>query len=250
MTPNDNPTYPNPTLLEAICEIVFVLPEGTSWNPLWFGEFFKLVQEDFSSFQPVSVNGLQIGFGNAPPLNIPSQVVRYLNPQRPAQIQLSDKSIVITSLPVYSGWSVLRDDIEYALTKFKLLVNPIKVTRIGLRYINRIERSAPDETLGAWLKSTDYIPTGILKSLPGFVSLVQTRLDDSNRLNVTVGEIMDATSSQPPFILDTDRMLEREMPLDVTLILQETNRLHDDVWEVFKSAKTEKLERLLNGELL
>jgi len=229
MTSSGRPSYPNPTLQEAICEIVFALPEGVAWNPLWFGEFFKLVQNDFSSFQPVSFGGVQIEFGNtsSPNFPMPSQIVRYSHPTRPVIIQLSDRSLAITSLPMYPGWDVVLQDIEYAF-----------------------ERSAPDETLEAWFKSTDYIPKGVLHSMPGFVSLVQTRLDAVNRLNVIVGEQDTQSPTQPSFILDIDRSREGDLPLDTALLLQEATRLHDDIWEVFEAAKTEKLERLLNGELL
>ncbi len=252
MSPIGHFSYSNPTVQEAICEIVFALEEGTSWNPLWFGEFFKQVQTEFSSFQPVSLMGLQIGFGNAPQTNIPlpSQVVRYIHPSRPALLQLSDRSLVITSLAVYPGWDVVSKDIEYALDKLKAVVNPAKVLRIGLRYINRIERSASNETLGAWFVSTDYIPKGILNSLPGFISLVQMRIDKLNRLNVTIGEQEATPSAETAFILDIDRTMEGELPLDTARVLEETVRLHNDIWEVFNSAKTDKLERLLNGELV
>jgi len=252
MTSSGRPSYPNPTLQEAICEIVFALPEGVAWNPLWFGEFFKLVQNDFSSFQPVSFGGVQIEFGNtsSPNFPMPSQIVRYSHPTRPVIIQLSDRSLAITSLPMYPGWDVVLQDIEYAFDKLKIVVDPARVVRIGMRYINRIERSAPDETLEAWFKSTDYIPKGVLHSMPGFVSLVQTRLDAVNRLNVIVGEQDTQSPTQPSFILDIDRSREGDLPLDTALLLQEATRLHDDIWEVFEAAKTEKLERLLNGELL
>src|SRR6266446_3159793 len=42
-----------------------------------------------------------------------------------------------------------------------------------------------------------------------------------------------------------DRIVEREVPTGEVL-MQEMDRLHADVWEVFSSAKGEKLEALLN----
>lgn len=35
-----HPTYPNPTIVEALCEIHFRFPEGTEWKPTLVGEFF------------------------------------------------------------------------------------------------------------------------------------------------------------------------------------------------------------------
>ena len=253
MSISEHQSYSNPTIQEAICEIVFAMPENQTWNPIWFGEFFKLVQNEFTSFEPVNMSGiqLQIGSGNpgAPPPPSPSQIVRYRHPSRPSLLQLSDQSLAVSCLPVYPGWDVMLKDIEYGIEKLKAVVKPEKALRIGLRYINRIERSVPDETLKTWFMPNDYMPKIILESLPGFISLVQTRLDENNRLNVTVGEQI-VNLSQPAFILDIDRILERDLAIESEVLLPEMTRLHEDVWKVFNSAKTEKLERMLNGELL
>lgn len=253
MDASEHQSYPNPTIQEAICEIVFAMPENETWNPIWFGEFFKHIQNDYTSFEPVNMTSIQfqIGFGNqeAPQAPPPSQIVRYRHPSRPSVLQLSDRSLAVYCHPVYPGWDVMLKDIEYGIEKLKAVVNPEKLIRIGLRYINRIERSVPGETLSKWLVSNDYVPKIILNSLPGFISFVQSRLDENNRLNVTVGEQI-VKPSQPAFIFDIDRILEKELPLESEILLPEMTLLHENVWDVFKSAKTEELERMLNGELL
>ena len=102
---------------------------------------------------------------------------------------------------------------------------------------------------GFRLKPTNYIPSAVLGSLPGFISVVQTRIDAENRVNVTIGEQETDASSLSTFIFDIDRISEKVLPADTPSLLQETTRLHEDVWKLFDTAKTETLERLPNGEL-
>ena len=49
-----HPSYPNPTVQEAICEIFFGLPEGASRNARWFSEYFKGGRSEFS-FEPAPI---------------------------------------------------------------------------------------------------------------------------------------------------------------------------------------------------
>jgi hypothetical protein len=46
-------------------------------------------------------------------------------------------------------------------------------------------------------------------------------------------------------IFEIDRIVEREL-LPGQIFEQEMDRLHADVWDVFSSAKGEKLDRFLN----
>ncbi len=252
MVPESHPSYPHPTIQEAICEIIFDLPQDKPWNPLLFGEYFKSVQGDYASFEPVNVPGLQLQFGfgvqDTPPPP-PSQIVRYRHAKHPAMIQQSERSIAVTRMPEYPGWETMLEDIEYAFEHLISVVCPERVVRIGLRYINRIERSHPEENLSAWFSPSDYIPEYLLQSKSGFFSMTHTKMDDNNRLNIIIGEQSGPQPSAPAFIFDIDRLLENELPPEMDKLVVEINQMHDDVWNVFNKVKNDKLVRLLNGEI-
>jgi uncharacterized protein (TIGR04255 family) len=72
-------------------------------------------------------------------------------------------------------------------------------------------------------------------------------LDAENILIITLGDPQsEADGGHGTIIFDLDRIVEREVPTGQEALMQEMNRLHTDVWEVFSSAKGEKLEALLN----
>ena len=142
----------------------------------------------------------------------------------------------------------MSSDIQYAWDRIASVINPAAIMSVGLRYINRIERSIPEETFGKWLTSTDYVPEGVLKSLPGFLlSQVQANLNDGNRITVAIGEQDAPSGTNRAFIFDIDRASEREITPNTSTLLAEALRLHDDVWKVFDDAKGERLEKLLKG---
>jgi uncharacterized protein (TIGR04255 family) len=251
MTVAAHPSYSNPTIQEAICEIHFRLMDNADWKLSWYGEFFKLVEEQFPVFQPVTAPVL-IEVSQRPPApNILAapHVIRYQHASRNLLLQLSETRLTVNVLPDYPGWAQVSEDIGYAWAKMCDVVNPTFVTRIGLRYINRIERSVPNETLGTWLTSTDYIPPGVLRSDPGFGARVSVRLDNQNGLTVSTGDQEAGPGSHGAFILDIDRFVESELSTDLPELLAEASRLHEDLWKVFNSAMGERLERLLRGEI-
>ena len=250
-----HPQYPNPIIQEAVCQIGFHLKEGTEWNSLWFGKFFDAVKVEFPNLQPFgapdTINISMVGSSRPNVNQTPAtQVMRYVS-ERSTIIQLSDSSVTINVLPKYAGWNQMSEDIRYAWSKVMDVVKPHEISSIGLRYINRFEREKSDETLRDWIVPTDYVPQAILNSLPRRVlSHVQAQIDLDNAIKVVVGEVISETDSLNAFVFDIDRIFKRDSAPDLELVARETLRLHDDIWEVFKNAKGEKLEKLLNGELV
>lgn len=244
-----HPTYPNPTIQEAICEIYFRLPDDSLSRDSWFGDFYKNVQNQFPIIQPASIPQLQLDVvENKPSLVVP-KVMRYQNISGNLLLQLSETRLVINVLPDYPGWAKVKEHIKYGWEVGCRPLGPELVTGIALRYINRIDRRSSDEKLGKWLVSNKYIPEGVLTSRSEFGSRVITRPNDQDRLSVIVNdrEISDGNSV---FLLDIELVTEHEMSVDINLLLGEVGRLHDEIWEVFRSSKGEQLEKLLQGEIL
>ena len=251
MTSTPHPSYENPTIQEAVCEIQFQQAEGVSWDPTWYGEFYKVIQDEFPTFQPVSFPIL-LEVSNRPRgstmLAVP-QAIRFHHASRNLLLQLYEARITVSVLADYPGWAHMRDDIRRAWEVVHAVTKPVRVNRLGLRYINRVERSKAKETGDRWFVPNEFVPQAILHSLPPFLVRAETRPDDVNRTNVSFTHLEVETSEHGAFFLDIDRATEAELSVDTDLLLQEVDRLHDDVWQIFQSTKGERLERLLQGEI-
>jgi uncharacterized protein (TIGR04255 family) len=247
-----HPSYRNPTIAEALCEVHFELREGAEWKPSLPGELFKKIQEDYPEMEPIQEFGVQ---WVAEPSGLAQRFLparprfRYRHKVKPVLLQLAEKTITLNVLPRYPGWDVMVDGIADMWRRTSELLAPRTVSRIGLRFINRVPKESEDQRPCAWFKTTDYIAPAVLSSGAGLLSRVEARLNAENRIIVTLGD----QAALPPgasgaFILDIDRIVEKDLSVDVEDIIAEAARLHEDVWEIFDSAKTEKLEHLLQGE--
>jgi len=244
-----HPSYPYPVIQEAIIEIGFSLPPEQLVDPQFFGNFFVEVKDEFPNLQPAPIQPMfNIQFGGTPGAPIPvATVMRYQHKSSPILLQLSNSRIVINVLPLYPGWETVLSKIEYAWVRLVKVLSPEVVTRIALRYINRIERKDPGETLSRWLNPTDYVPKGVLSSESGFLlSQIRSRIDDVNRIGVVLSEDLQP-GSFGAFIFDIERIAEQAVEPTTVSITNEATRLHDDIWSVFKEAKSERLENLLKG---
>jgi uncharacterized protein (TIGR04255 family) len=244
-------SYPNPTIVEALCEIHFQPPEGASWKPSLPGELFKQIQQEFPEMEPVLEVGVQLELGPAKfgqALLPPRQRMRYKHASRPLLLQLAENLFTVNVLPKYPGWQTMRQDVRDTWSQAKQVLKPAYITRVGLRYINRIERSKSNEEPGEWLHAGDFIPAGILTSEGSFLSRVESHIKKHNRLIVTVAEILteDPTAARP-IVFDIDRILENQRLVDDDILLKEIDALHEHVWQVFAWAQTPRLAKLLTG---
>ena len=242
-----HPNYPYPTITEAVCDIHFRLSSANKWKPSLPGELFKHIQHDYPEMEPVLEVGLQLEVGpggTSTRILPPPQLMRFKHGTRPLILQLAENAFSISVLSPYPGWEVMRQDALTAWRQVEEVLMPEAINRIGLRYINRIEKETISDRAGDWLEATEYIPQGILHSEAGFLLRVQTHLNAQNMLIITLGDT-ESESKDGSIIFDIDRIVEKE-PLGGQELEQEMDRLHTDIWNIFSSAKGEKLERLLN----
>lgn len=133
---------PQSEVAEALCEIHFVLPEGKEWESGWFGEFYREIQEDYPKMEPrqgisweraVFPGGIKQGFQAG------LRMV-YKHKERRHLLQLAEGLITVNELDPYPGWGTFMEDIEYAWEKARKVTGGEWVSRVGLRYINKIPR--------------------------------------------------------------------------------------------------------------
>jgi uncharacterized protein (TIGR04255 family) len=244
-----NPTYPNPTIREAVCEIHFRLSPGEEWQASIPGELFKHIQEEFPVFEPVSQMGIQLemGPGDFGQRVIPGRHrIRYKHHTRNLLIQLAENIITVNELPEYPGWKQMRNDVLDTWEKLTKIVKAVSIERIGLRYINHIPRVSGEEKAGDWLSENDHIAKSVLDSLPGFFSRIEIRKNEHHRRIVTVGELKESKDAENGvIILDIDCIVEKEIMVTNESIFEEVDMLHDDAWEIFSSMLKSKLEKRL-----
>lgn len=244
-------SYPHTTITEAICDFHFHFLEGKEWKSSIPGELFKHIQDDYPEMETVLEVGLQLesrptGTGTTflPQL----QKVRFKHRNRPLVLQFAENSLSVSTLFPYQGWKTMRGDVLSTWRRVEEILHPAQIDRVGLRYINAFKKEDMNERLSDWLVATDYIPEGIIRSEPGFFLRTQSRLDAENVLMITLGDVKSTSSNDEygSIIFDIDRIAEKVITPETGKLEEVLEQLHEDVREVFFSAKGEKLENLLH----
>src|SRR5947209_6567506 len=154
-----HPTYPHPTIAEAVCDIHFRLPETKAWKPSFAGELFKHIQDEYPEMEPVVEMGLQMESGPAgtgTKILPQSQKVRFKHRTRSLVLQLSDHSFSISTLPPYQGWEIMRTEALAAWRHAEEVLQPVVIRRLGVRYINQFEKETDQDHPGDWFVANDY----------------------------------------------------------------------------------------------
>lgn len=249
---NTSPTYPNPTITEAVCDIHFRLSSSSDWKPSSPGELFRRIYDEYPEMEPILEMGLQFELGpqgTGTKVAPQRQRVRFKHKNRPLVLQLAEDSMSLSTLAPYQGWQVMQNDVLNAWQNVENVVQPELITRVGLRYINRIQKTDEQEKPYSWLKANDYIPDGILRSDIGFLLRVETHLNKENVLIITLGDTKPDKDAQfGTIIFDIDRIIEGDIVPQHLFLRQEIERLHSAVWDIFSSARSKKLEDFLQGE--
>jgi uncharacterized protein (TIGR04255 family) len=118
------------------------------------------------------------------------------------------------------------------------IVKPEGVTKIGLRYINRIAKDERHPHIGDWLRASDYLPAVLLASRRHLFARIEASPGEDDLLLMTVADQADV----PPHgavILDIDHIRAKAVAVDADEIGRVLEDLHEEIWSVFWTSRTE-----------
>jgi uncharacterized protein (TIGR04255 family) len=249
-----HPSYPNPQLVEALCEIHLRLSAADPWKPSKPGAFFKAVQDTYPEIEPITQQGVQLVIGAdsspQPQLLRPRISFRLKHRERPLLLQVSEQMFAINALRPYPGWDKLKAELQQVWPSVLEIIKPEAITRVGMRYINRIQRRTSTENPGYWLRSCEFVPSALLKSGPGYQMLLQSSAGDNGRFVLTIAhDPKDPKEMHGAMLFDIDRITERVVEPTWSELDAVVETLHEEIWQMFEAAKGDHLDRLLHGKL-
>jgi len=241
--------YENDPIHEAICEIRFV--DQGLWDVTNVGLLYQELKTDF----PVrkAVESLSLKF------DIDKGFERTARPGDETRFMASDEKLYVSVRPYrvsvhchspYNGWDQYSVAISNTVSACKNVLGDLKIARLGLRYINRIEFGDSAVVLD---RHFNYRPT-LAEGMPGefgsFVVGVQFVYKDSNdslRLR------MKDDSSQPGNAivwLDLDYFTNTpdQVPFSQDAVEKWMVRAHDRVESVFEASITDETRDLFAAE--
>ncbi len=149
-------------------------------------------------------------------------------------------------LKPYESWKKFRRDAAEMWEHYKKLALPDRVTRIGLRYINRVEIPLPINDFSEYILTKLDIAPGLPNAISAMVSQAVIR-DSATGIGVILNQAIDPnkpSTTHLPLIFDIDAFKEVDLPPDsaeLWQIVAMLRRMKDDFF--FKSF-TEKAKEL------
>ena len=147
----------------------------------------------------------------------------------------------------YERWETFRDEGMKLWNIYASVSNPKKVTRMALRYINRIEIPLPIRDFKDYIATVPEIAPGIPQGLASFLMRLEIPVDEFQAVAI-ITESMDSREigSVAPLILDIDVFREGLLDVRSAEIRDIFEGLHDLKNDIFFRSVTEKARALFD----
>lgn len=217
----------NPPLQEAVFEVRFPPVEDYS---LFAGGMAQIKRDRFPKVDRLPADEL-------PPSILVSGAVRhrFTTDNKKLLFQTGQDVLSVNAIS-YSGFAVFASDIEDVLKSAATYADIGRVTRLGLRYINRFEKvKDPRQVLNITSPFSDFDLAKTARIQANYIKREDRSLFLSKTIDFPVADsnlIFDLDAYQQDFDLDS-------LPWNIENIVIWADRTHDIVWENFESLISE-----------
>lgn len=237
--------YSKPPITEAVIEARFV-------DRLSDEQLDKLVAKQKNKFHIQKIEEFGLKISNDAKAGTNAETTRSLvgyklfdREDSSNIVQIKHQAISISRLPPYEGWGTLLVTFKkyfdlYTSNKFKAL------SRIGVRYINRIDIPSPDDRieLENYFKIYPHFPSNF-PDIHKFIVNTVLPVDDERVLNITVQSAADSPLiDHLSIVFDLDVTQSVNLPtsqLRLNELLDTIRSLKDSLFENLLTAKCKKL---------
>ena len=150
-----------------------------------------------------------------------------------------------SDLEPYSGWESFRPRIEDASNVYNELASPEAISRVGLRYINRIHQAAVETNFSDYFRVEAPSPPGMEVSIRSFLTRSEARLPSGDILVLTFASSR-LENGEDAFVLDLDVSREFESEPLVSL-MRIVDELRTQEREAFENCITDRARELFDG---
>ena len=230
--------------MQVTCEIAFasILADGLN-----AAELYPLFWDEFPDLQavPLTMQVLITQPGTLPQQpaqNANMSAFRFATKDGSRFVQLSRSNFVYQSNERYPGWETFQKKLLELWELCAPEVEPSSITKLGLRYVNRITKTESGLDLADWLQPTVDIPQALVASKEHFLGRLESSPQPSHLKLITI-------AAEPPgpdwpfgsIIMDIDRISTEQVEPTASSIVDKLDFLHEDVWVSFSAAATPAL---------
>ena len=149
-------------------------------------------------------------------------------------------------LAPYEDWNTFRDEARRLWNSYRAITSPKNVTRIGVRYINRIDLPLPINDFKDYLRTVPEISRGMSQGLSSYFMQLQLPQVDLNAMLVLNQALIPPPAPKiVSVLLDIDLYSDSDLPSNEQGLWERFEAFHDRKNKVFEASITDRVRRLI-----
>lgn len=246
---NEFEIFPNSPITEAIFDIRAKLPDGSDLNI--FQNFQEKIKDRFEDrktrhhFQAEIklVPGKDESAPVIPRGKADGYLFRSANENKIVQARLD--GFTFNKLKPYENWKNFYGEARSLWELYKKIINPIRVDRIGLRYINRIEMPIPFADFNEYILTNPHVAPELPQALSHFFMRIEIPNDEIGALALIILTIQKPNElNKLPLIFDIDVFKNANYSDEMSEMWGDFNNLRNFKNEIFFNSLTDKAKEL------
>ncbi|MBN2384613.1 TIGR04255 family protein [bacterium] len=244
--------YRNPPIEEALVEFRF--EPGQEWDLTIPGKLHE--QKEIKSLytgKPRTQKSLEASFQSGPgrPPNVAVREgvsrIHLVNDKGTLLLTLGTDVMSVNTLKPYDDWEHFKPRIQSALDAYSQVAQPIGISRVGVRYINKIVLPCMTIEVEKYFKYGPPPITELDNKIAGFLSRVEYIYDDAVKLIITQASV-EEQNMQPALVLDLDVIWEEKKHKNRGEIMETVDDLHEREGKAFEAMITDAARELFKSE--
>lgn len=231
-------------ITEALIDLRVRLPEGSTLNTL--GAFRDAVKESYPNCRERRKWQTRFTLHKEEPPTLETEsegpdgyILSSADGTQIVQARLD--GFTFSRLKPYENWEELRDSAKALWKTYCETASPLMITRIAVRYLNRIEMPVPVRDFGDWILTQPKLAPGLPQRLAGFFFRVSLPFEELRGVaQVTQTIEPGAYEKSVPLIFDIDAFSQVELSTDSDETWERFERLREIKNRVFFESMTDK----------
>ncbi|OCQ92495.1 TIGR04255 family protein [Nostoc sp. MBR 210] len=239
--------YTRAPITEALIDIQVQLPQEVKLDVL--AQVYSSIQSEYPNFEEMLIfQGQMIAGASVGATASQSQIgYRAFSKEQKQILQVRLDGFTFSRLAPYDCWQTFRDEAKRLWSIYQSLTNPAAITRLAVRYINRLDIPLPVSDLNNYLRTFPEVSSDLPQGLSGYfmqLQIPQEKLATMLVLNQAL--VPPPTPNFISILLDLDLFLERDIPQNEIELWEIVEQMHEQKNKAFEACITEHTRELIN----
>ncbi len=244
---NHGHRYKSPPVVEALCELFLI---GSIWDDTVLGTFYERIKDQFPKKRQLQQFEAQVeiaGTGGATAGVRQGQPrMQFLTESGNRLVQVAENLLVVNQLTPYPHFEEWEPFVYSTLTIYRKLANPKAISKIGMRYINRVVIPKPRIQMEDYFKIYPQLPNGMGDEHGAFMVRVELPfIEKDHSVLMTFGTTPPQREQEIAYMLDLyDKAPLSKTTLNFDQLELQVRTAHQNIETAFEGSITDRLREV------